>query len=77
MLSLNIPSYSDPSGYILSDLPKPEITDSKDVVIKVHAASVNPVDVKKADGVLKMALKDTLVRPYFQEKKKKKKEENK
>ncbi|KAE8391249.1 chaperonin 10-like protein [Aspergillus alliaceus] len=62
MLSLNIPSYSDPSGYILSDLPKPEITDSKDVVIKVHAASVNPVDVKKADGVLKMALKDTF--PY-------------
>lgn len=62
MLSLNVPSYSDPSGYILSDLPKPEITDSKDVVIKVHAASVNPVDVKKADGVLKMALKDTF--PY-------------
>ncbi|KAB8077263.1 chaperonin 10-like protein [Aspergillus leporis] len=62
MLSLNIPAYSDPSGYILSDLPKPEITDSKDVVIKVHAASVNPVDVKKADGILKMALKDTASR---------------
>ncbi|KAB8262371.1 chaperonin 10-like protein [Aspergillus pseudonomiae] len=62
MLSINIPSYSDPSGYILSELPAPEITDSKDVLIKVHAASVNPVDLKKAEGVLKAALKDTF--PY-------------
>ena len=62
MLSINIPSYSDPSGYILSELPAPEITDSKDVLIKVHAASVNPVDLKKAEGVLKAALKDTYVR---------------
>jgi NADPH:quinone reductase-like Zn-dependent oxidoreductase len=31
-----------------------------DVVIKVHAASINPVDTKKAGGILKMAVKDKL-----------------
>lgn len=58
MLSLNITSYSPPSGYQVSDLPVPEISDPKDVLIKVHAASINPIDVKKASGMLKMALKD-------------------
>ncbi|KGO71314.1 Alcohol dehydrogenase superfamily, zinc-type [Penicillium italicum] len=62
MLSLNIPSYSKPSGYQLSELAKPEISDPKDVIIKVHAASINPIDVKKADGMLKLAVKDTF--PY-------------
>ncbi|KAJ5830832.1 uncharacterized protein N7525_009085 [Penicillium rubens] len=62
MLSLNIPSYSKPSGYQVSELPKPELSDPKDVVIKVHAASINPIDVKKADGMLKLAAKDTF--PY-------------
>ncbi|KAF7590655.1 hypothetical protein BBP40_002546 [Aspergillus hancockii] len=62
MLSLNTPAYSKPSGYILSELPKPGISDPKDVIIRVHAASVNPIDVKKADGVLKLALKDDF--PY-------------
>lgn len=47
MLSINIPAYSKPSGYQLSELPKPEIQDPKDVLIKVHAASVNPVDDAK------------------------------
>ncbi|KAJ5510697.1 Polyketide synthase enoylreductase [Penicillium expansum] len=62
MLSLNIPSYSQPSGYQLSELPKPDIIDPKDVIIKVHAASINPIDVKKAGGMLKLAVKDTF--PY-------------
>ncbi|KAL5337467.1 chaperonin 10-like protein [Aspergillus crustosus] len=62
MLSLNIPTYSRPSGYQLSDLPKPVLQDSHDVIIKVHAASINPIDVKKASGVLKMMVKDEF--PY-------------
>ncbi|KAJ5520455.1 hypothetical protein N7463_000908 [Penicillium fimorum] len=62
MLSLNIPSYSKPSGYQLSELAKPELRDPKDVIIKVHAASINPIDVKKAEGMLKLALKDSF--PY-------------
>jgi hypothetical protein len=63
MLSINIPAYSKPSGYQLSDLAKPEIQDPKDVLIKVHAASINPIDVKKADGMLKFLQKDAYVLP--------------
>lgn len=58
MLSLNIPSYSKPSEYQVSELPRPELVNSKDVIVKVHAASINPIDVKKADGALKLAVKD-------------------
>ncbi|KAI2081174.1 hypothetical protein LOZ36_006269 [Ophidiomyces ophidiicola] len=54
MLSLHINSYSPPSGYQVSELPKPELNGPKDVIIKVHAASINPVDVKKADGMMKL-----------------------
>ncbi|KAJ5112133.1 hypothetical protein N7532_000178 [Penicillium argentinense] len=58
MLSLSIPSYTQPSGYQLSELPNPKLGDAKDVIVKVHAASINPIDVKKASGALKMAIKD-------------------
>ncbi|KAL4769255.1 chaperonin 10-like protein [Aspergillus nidulans var. acristatus] len=62
MLSLNTPVYSAPSGYQLSELPKPVLQDSNEVIIKVHAASINPIDVKKASGILKMGIKDEF--PY-------------
>ncbi|KAJ5086826.1 hypothetical protein NUU61_008133 [Penicillium alfredii] len=59
MRSLNISSYSKPSEYQVSDLPKPELHSPKDVLVKVYAASINPIDVKRADGALKLALKDS------------------
>jgi NADPH:quinone reductase-like Zn-dependent oxidoreductase len=59
MLSIGINSHGKPSEYQLLDFPQPEITEPTDVLIKVHAASVNPVDLKKADGIFKMALKDS------------------
>jgi NADPH:quinone reductase-like Zn-dependent oxidoreductase len=59
MLSVCISSYAKPSEYQLLELPRPEITDPTDVLIKVHAASVNPVDLKKAEGAFKVALKDS------------------
>ncbi|KAI9924847.1 hypothetical protein MW887_006704 [Aspergillus wentii] len=62
MLSLNTPTYSPPSGYQITDLPKPKLNSPDDVIIKVHAASINPVDVKKAGGMLRMAFKDEF--PY-------------
>lgn len=58
MLSLNTTKYSPPSGYQVSELPKPVLEDPSDVMIKVHAASINPIDVKKASGIMKMGLKD-------------------
>lgn len=61
MLSLNISSYSKPSEYQVSKLPSPSLIDSKDVIVKVYAASINPIDVKRADGALKLAVKDPYV----------------
>jgi NADPH:quinone reductase-like Zn-dependent oxidoreductase len=58
MQSINISSYTDPSRYQLSELPKPELGSADDVIIKVHAASINPIDVKRTAGALKMAMRD-------------------
>ncbi|KAL2839486.1 chaperonin 10-like protein [Aspergillus pseudoustus] len=62
MQSVGITSHGKPSEFQLLTFPRPEITDPTDVIIKVHAASVNPVDLKKADGIFKLALKDSF--PY-------------
>lgn len=58
MLSITTPVYSDPSRFELATVPRPIVSRPNDVVIKVHAASVNPVDVKLASGMLKFAVKD-------------------
>lgn len=58
MLSLNISRYSKPSAYRVSELPKPRLANSKDVIIKVYAAGINPIDVKRAAGALKLAVED-------------------
>jgi NADPH:quinone reductase-like Zn-dependent oxidoreductase len=68
MLSLCISSYSKPSGYGLAQFAKPVIEADNEVVIKVHAASINPVDAKKAGGMMKMAVKDRLDIPLKQRK---------
>lgn len=62
MLSVTIPSHSDPSAYQLSTLAKPIINNSTDVIINVYAASINPIDVKKAGGALKLALSDEYIK---------------
>ena len=61
MLSLNISRYSKPSAYRVSELPKPRLANSKDVIIKVYAAGINPIDVKRAAGALKLAVEDPWV----------------
>jgi NADPH:quinone reductase-like Zn-dependent oxidoreductase len=60
MLSICIPSYTKPSGYGLVKFPKPVIEAETDVVIKAYAASINSIDTKKADGLMKMIVKDRL-----------------
>ncbi|KAJ5945873.1 hypothetical protein N7454_002712 [Penicillium verhagenii] len=60
MLSLHIPlSHSKPSGYQLSELPIPKLGNDTEVLVKVHAASINPIDVKRAGGELKQVVKDS------------------
>ncbi|KAA8652840.1 NADP-dependent oxidoreductase [Aspergillus tanneri] len=63
MRAIAISSYSTPSGYELRDLPKPELRRENDVIIKVHAASVNPVDVKLASGQMKMVFQSLFPSP--------------
>jgi NADPH:quinone reductase-like Zn-dependent oxidoreductase len=54
MRSLAIQKYCKPSEYQILELPKPKLKDPEDILIKVHAASINPVDVKVASGMAKM-----------------------
>ena len=58
MLSLTTTNYSPPSAYWVSELLKPVLDNCNDVIVKVHAASINPIDVKKASGIMKRGLKD-------------------
>ena len=53
MRSLATKQYGKPEGYEILDLPKPEAKDPDDVLIKVHAASINPVDIHVATGFAK------------------------
>ena len=52
MQSLHITNYTKPAGYQIGPLPKPTISTPHDVLIQVHAASINPIDVKVAAGTL-------------------------
>lgn len=61
MLCVTAPTYTDPSKYEHSHLPAPALSEPTDVRIDVHAASINPIDVKKASGVLKIAIAEQYV----------------
>ncbi|KIX03610.1 uncharacterized protein Z518_07163 [Rhinocladiella mackenziei CBS 650.93] len=56
MRSLATEKYCKPDEYRLLPLPVPQITGKDEILIKVHAASVNPIDVKVASGLAKMIL---------------------
>lgn len=56
MLSITAPSFTAPAGYELSTMPRPKVTEQTDVLIRVHASSINPIDVKKAGGAFKMII---------------------
>ena len=63
MYSIVAPTdYTDPAGYVSAEVARPEIKSNNEVLIRVHAASINPVDVKKAGGIFKMAIKEQYVR---------------
>lgn len=48
MRAIALAKFCKPSEYGLATLPVPRITNPDEVLIKVHAASINPVDVKLA-----------------------------
>lgn len=50
MLALALSKFGKPDTYNTATVPTPRITDKNEVLIKVEAASVNPIDVKMASG---------------------------
>ncbi|KAH8815150.1 chaperonin 10-like protein [Xylogone sp. PMI_703] len=54
MRALALSKFCKPSEYAIATLPTPEIAKPDEVLIKVHAASVNPVDVKMASGTARV-----------------------
>jgi len=61
MRSLAIQNYCKPESYEIMSVDDPRIEDSGDLLIKVHAASINPIDVKLASGLVKMVQTDMYV----------------
>ncbi|KUJ22467.1 GroES-like protein, partial [Mollisia scopiformis] len=52
MRALALSHHCNPSEYNVATLPVPQITQPDELLIRVHAASVNPIDVKLASGFL-------------------------
>ncbi len=54
MRSVAINSYSEPAKFELVNLPVPSISSPTDVLITVHAASINPGDLTLASGMTRL-----------------------
>lgn len=50
MRALALHRFGNPETYDIATVPTPKITQPDEVLIKVEAASINPVDVKLANG---------------------------
>jgi len=50
MRSLCIRHFGTPSKWEIADLPTPKITRGDEVLVKVHAAAINPTDIGAARG---------------------------
>lgn len=62
MNAVTIDDYGVPDTYKVSKVAKPTLTEKTDILIKVHAVSINPIDVKKAGGAMKALKPDSF--PY-------------
>lgn len=56
MRSLCTRKFGTPSQWEIAELPTPKITKSDDVIVKVHAASINPTDIGGAAGYYRLAV---------------------
>ena len=58
MLAITVPCFTGPVAYQLSEIDPPTLASTTEMMIRVRAASVNPIDVKKANGKSKFAVKE-------------------
>jgi NADPH:quinone reductase-like Zn-dependent oxidoreductase len=58
MRAVVLQKYCKPADYSIAEIPVPKITKDDEVLIKVYATSINPVDVKMANGLAKMLKSD-------------------
>jgi NADPH:quinone reductase-like Zn-dependent oxidoreductase len=49
MLAVRIDHFGSPSELLIQELPKPKLA-SDEVLVEVHAAGINPSDVKNVSG---------------------------
>ncbi|ACL61222.1 NADP-dependent oxidoreductase [Methylobacterium nodulans] len=56
MKAFGIDRYKSKEGLVARDIPVPEVGDG-DVLVEIHAASVNPLDAKLGDGEFKLILR--------------------
>jgi NADPH:quinone reductase-like Zn-dependent oxidoreductase len=56
MKALAIKQYTKPENYEVLQVPVPALRGPQDVLVKVHSASINPVDVKFASGLAKLMI---------------------
>jgi NADPH:quinone reductase-like Zn-dependent oxidoreductase len=59
MRAIALPAYCKPDKYDIGTIPVPKIKKPHEILIKVHAASINPIDVKMASGIGKLIHKDS------------------
>lgn len=63
MRSLAAPKYGQPEVYEILDLPVPRIEEPDQLLIKVYASSINPVDMHVATGKMKNFVPSPYVGP--------------
>ncbi|EPS35246.1 hypothetical protein H072_11439 [Dactylellina haptotyla CBS 200.50] len=56
MRSFYLPGFGKPSTYKLGALPKPTVSQPDHILIKVYAASLNPIDMRYAEGTMKLMM---------------------
>lgn len=59
MLAVTVPKFASPSAYTLSGVDVPTITEPDERLIKVHAASINPIDVHMANDKSRFTISET------------------
>ncbi|KAK9463771.1 chaperonin 10-like protein [Lipomyces oligophaga] len=63
MKRLIYPQYTTPDGFKFETVPKPVLGAPNEVLVKIYAASINPIDVKRARGSLKFLFNNPMPSP--------------